>query len=180
MLQNKLYPCYLFPGGYVAAVVVDGGHKEVAGVFVTPAGKVLKAEAICDFKGNAYEPNIFFDSKRNEFYFTCTVESGGVADADFNLQSGLHMIVLTKRNATGGHASNTDSASTKNFVGYTNKTLARTSGYYNEFTDRYVRARMEPLLPLSLSQFLACNSFSFFFPFLLRRYQLFLYRQPLR
>ena len=148
----------------MAAVVVDGGRKEVAGVFVDPAGKVLKTETICDFKGNAQEPNIFFDSKRNDFYFTCTVESGSIANADFNLQSGLHMIVLTKKNATGGHASNTDS-NTKNFVGYTNKTLARTSGYYNEFTDRYVRTRMEPSLTLSLSQFLASSSFFFLFFF---------------
>jgi len=148
----------LCPGGYAAAVVVNGGRKEVAGVFIDSRGKVLKAELIFSFKGNAYEPNIFFDSKRNEFYFTCTVESGGIAKADFNLQSGLNTIVLTKKSATGGHASNTDTAKTKNFVGYTNKMLARTSGYYNKLIDRYVSARMEPSLTLSHSQPLGVRS----------------------
>ena len=122
----------------MAAVVMHGGRKEVAGIFVDLRGKVLKAEAICNFKGSAYEPNIFVDTKRNEFYFTCTVESGGISNADFNLRSGFYTIVLTKRNAFGEHASNTETTKTKNFVGYTNKTFARTGGYYNELTDRYV------------------------------------------
>lgn len=127
---------WFLKGGYVGAVVVEESRKEVAGLFIDTGGKVLKAEEICDFKGSAYEPNIFFDSKRNEFFFTCTVGSGSVVNADFNLRSGLHMVVLTKRDAHGAHASNTESADTKNFVGYTNNTLAKTTGYYNEHTDR--------------------------------------------
>ena len=121
----------------MGAVILNAGRKEVVSLFMDSTGKILKSEGICSFKGNAYEPKIFFDSKRNEFFFACTVESGGVADADFNLQSGLHMVVITKRDANGAHASNTKSTGTKNFVGYTNKTLARTSGYYNEHLDRY-------------------------------------------
>lgn len=113
-------------------------RKEVIGLFVDARGKILKADSVCSFKGNAYEPNIFTDSKRNEFFFTCTVQGGGVANADFNLRPGLNMVVLTKRDAKGAHASNTETAETKNFVGYTNNTLAKTSGYYNERTDRYV------------------------------------------
>ena len=124
-------------------------RKGVVGVFVDSKGKVLKTAEICSFKGDAYEPNIFFDSKRSEFYFSCTVSSGGVADADFNLRSGLHMVVLTKKDANGAHASNTESADTKNFLGYTNKTLSRTSGYYNEHIDRYVMSRMEVVTPPS-------------------------------
>lgn len=120
----------------MGAVVLEGTRKEVMGLFVDSKGKVLKADSICSFKGNAYEPNIFFDSKRNEFFFTCTVENGGVANADFNLKSGVHMVVLTKRDSVGEHASNTEKAETKNFVGYTNNTLAKTTGYYNELTDR--------------------------------------------
>ena len=121
----------------MAAVVIHGARTEVAGIFADLRGKVLKAQTICSFKGDAYEPNIFVDTKRDEFYFTCTIQSGGIANADFNLQSGLYMIVLTKKNAFGEHATNTETAETKNFVGYTNKTFGRTSGYYNELTDRY-------------------------------------------
>lgn len=134
---SLLIPMLLFQGGYIGAAVMESGRTEVVGLFVGQTGKVLKAESVCSFKGNAYEPNIFFDSKRKDFYFTCTVENGGIANADFNLQSGLQMLALTKRNAFGEHASNTKTAATKNFVGYTNKTMARTSGYYNEATDRY-------------------------------------------
>ena len=105
-------------------------------LFFDRAGKVFKTEGICSFKGNAYEPNIFFDSKRNEFVFACTVENGVVAKSDFTLQSGLPMVVITKRTARGAHAANTGTAATKNFVGYTNKTYARTAGYYNEHLDR--------------------------------------------
>ena len=97
---------------------------------------MFKTEGICSFKGNAYEPNIFLDSKRNEFFFACTVENGGIANSDFTLRSGLHMLVITKRTASGAHAANTETAATKNFVGYTNKTHARTAGYYNEHLDR--------------------------------------------
>ena len=114
-------------------------RKEVIGLFVDTRGKVLKSDPVCSFRGNAYEPNIFVDSKRSEFYFTCTVQGGGVSSADFNLRPGLNMVVLTKRDANGVHASNTETADTKNFVGYTNNTHAKTSGYYNERTDRYVR-----------------------------------------
>ena len=127
---------FIFKGGYVGAVIVDGGRKEVASVFFDWAGKVSKTDMICSFKGNAYEPNIFFDSKRNEFFFACTVENGGIANSDFTLRSGLHMLVITKRTAHGAHAANTKTASTKNFVGYTNKTHARTAGYYNAHLDR--------------------------------------------
>ena len=98
---------------------------------------MLKSDSICSFKGNAYEPNIFVDSKRKEFYFTCTIQRGGVSNADFNLRSGVNMLVLTKRNGTGAHASNTETSETKNFVGYTSNTFAKTTGYYNERTDRY-------------------------------------------
>ena len=105
-------------------------------LFFDRGGKVFKTEGICSFKGNAYEPNIFFDSKRNEFVFSCTVENGVVAKSDFTLRSGLHMVVITKRTARGAHAANTETAATKNFVGYTNKTYARTAGYYNEHLDR--------------------------------------------
>lgn len=108
------------------------------GLFADARGKVLKSDPVCSFRGNAHEPNIFVDSKRNEFYFTCTVQGGGVSNADFNLRPGLNMVVLTKRDANGVHASNTETADTKNFVGYTNNTHAKTSGYYNERTDRYV------------------------------------------
>ncbi|XP_022788297.1 uncharacterized protein LOC111328184 [Stylophora pistillata] len=125
-------------GGYVGAVVLAHTRKEVIGLFVDARGKILKADSVCSFKGNAYEPNIFTDSKRNEFFFTCTVQGGGVANADFNLRPGLNMVVLTKRDAKGAHASNTETAETKNFVGYTNNTLAKTSGYYNERTDRLI------------------------------------------
>lgn len=125
-------------GGYVGAVVVDGGRKEVVGLFVDKKGKVLKALPICNFKGDAFEPNVFIDSKRNESYFTCTVSSGGIANADFKLKSGLTIIVATKKDAHGEHASNTKTADTKNFIGYTNKTLARTSGYYDELADRLI------------------------------------------
>ena len=103
-------------------------------LFFDRGGKVFKTDRICSFKGN--EPNIFFDSKRNEFVFACTVENGVVAKSDFTLQSGLPMVVITKRTARGAHAANTGTAATKNFVGYTNKTYARTAGYYNEHLDR--------------------------------------------
>ena len=122
----------------MGAAVIDGGRKEVVALFVGFNGNVLKSEPVCNFKGDAFEPNIFFDSKRKEFYFTCTVTSGGIADADFTLRSGLTMIVSTKKNAYGAHAANTVTGATKNFIGYTNKTHAKTSGYYNELTDRLV------------------------------------------
>ncbi|XP_020600643.1 uncharacterized protein LOC110039834 [Orbicella faveolata] len=125
-------------GGYVGAVILEETRKEVTGLFVDSKGKVLKVDSICSFKGDAYEPNIFFDSKRDEFFFTCTVENGGIANADFELKSGVHMVVLTKRDSNGEHASNTEKAETKNFVGYTNNTLAKTTGYYNELTDRLI------------------------------------------
>ena len=48
------------------------------------------------------------------------------------------MIVSTKKDAKGNHAANTVTGATKNFIGYTNKTLAKTTGYYNELTDRLV------------------------------------------
>ena len=120
----------------MGAVVLEETRKEVIGLFVDSKGKVLKADSICKFKGDTYEPNIFFDSKRDEFFFTCTVENGGIANADFNLQSGVYIVVLTKRDSVGEHASNTEKAETKNFVGYTNNSLAKTNGYYNELTDR--------------------------------------------
>lgn len=120
----------------MGAVILEETHKEVTGLFVDSKGKVLKADSICTFKGNAYEPNIFVDSKRDEFFFTCTVENGGIANADFDLKSGVHMVVLTKRDSNGEHASNTEKAETKNFVGYTNNSLAKTTGYYNKLTDR--------------------------------------------
>lgn len=125
-------------GGYVGAVVLSHSRKEVIGLFADARGKVLKSDPVCSFRGNAHEPNIFVDSKRNEFYFTCTVQGGGVSNADFNLRPGLNMVVLTKRDANGVHASNTETADTKNFVGYTNNTHAKTSGYYNERTDRLI------------------------------------------
>lgn len=125
-------------GGYVGAVVIEGGKKEVVSLFFDRGGRVSKTEGICSFKGNAYEPNIFLDSRRNEFFFACTVENGGVANSDFTLRSGLHMLVITKRTASGAHAANTKTASTKNFVGYTNKTHARTAGYYNAHLDRLI------------------------------------------
>ena len=127
---------FIFKGGYVGAVVIEGGKKEVVSLFFDRGGRVSKTEGICSFKGNAYEPNIFLDSRRNEFFFACTVENGGVANSDFALRSGLHMLVITKRTASGAHAANTKTASTKNFVGYTNKTHARTAGYYNAHLDR--------------------------------------------
>ena len=120
----------------MGAVVLEGTRKEVVGVFADPKGKFLKADSICSFKGNAYEPNIFFDSKRDEIFFTCTVENEGIAFADFDLKSSVHTVVLTKRDSNGEHAANTEKKETKNFVGYTNNTLARTTGYYNELTDR--------------------------------------------
>ena len=119
-----------------AIELLEKGRKEVAGFFLDSKGTFLKGESMFSFKGDAYEPNIFFDSKRDEFIFTCTVESGGIADADFNLKAGVHMVVLTKRDSNGEHASNTEKKETKNFVGYTNNTLAKTTGYYNEQTDR--------------------------------------------
>ena len=116
--------------------MLEENRKEVTGLFLDSKGKLVKGDSVCSFKGDAYEPNIFFDSKRDEFIFTCTVESGGIADADFNLKAGVHMVVLTKRDSNGEHASNTEKKETKNFVGYTNNTLAKTTGYYNEQTDR--------------------------------------------
>ena len=135
-LQFNFSISFIFKGGYVGAVILDGGRKEVASVFFDRGGKVSQTDSICSFKGNAYEPNIFFDSKRNEFFFACTVENGGIAKTDFTLRSGLHMLVITKRTAHGAHAANTETAATKNFVGYTNKTHARTAGYYNAHLDR--------------------------------------------
>ena len=120
----------------MGAAVVEETRKEVIGLFVDFNGNVLKGDSVCRFKGNATEPNIFFDSKRDEFFFSCTVEKGGIAKADFNLKAGLHMVVLTKRDSNGEHASNTEKKETKNLVGYTNNTLAKTTGYYNEQTDR--------------------------------------------
>ena len=177
----------------MGAVVLEENRKQVVGVFVDPKGKFLKSDSICSFKGNAYEPNIFFDSKRDEIFFTCTVEdreipfagdydvvigSGtgmkgvdisctfkgnsykpkifhdlktdkvyysctrkeiemdGIAFADSDLKSGVRRVVLTKRDSNGEHAANTEKKKTKNFVGYTNNMLARTTGYYNELTDR--------------------------------------------
>ena len=116
----------------MVAAVVEETRKEVIGLFADSKGKVLKGDSICKFKRDAYEPNIFFDSKRNEFVFTCTVEKGGIT----NLQSGFNTVVLTKRDSNGEHASNTEKAETRNFVGYTNNSLAKTNGYYNELTDR--------------------------------------------
>ena len=135
-VQLSVYILMLFKGGYVGAVVIEESRKEVIGLFVDSKGKVVKHDGICSFKGSSYEPNIFFDSKRNEFYFTCTVASEGVAQSDFNLRPGMHMVVLTKRTSAGEHASNTETADTKNFVGYTNRTLAKTTGYYNKLTDK--------------------------------------------
>ena len=116
----------------MVAAVVEETRKEVIGLFVDSKGKVLKVDPICKFKGDAYEPNIFVDSKRNEFVFTCTVEKGGIT----NLRPGFNVVVLTKRDTNGEHASNTEKAETKNFVGYTSNSLAKTNGYYNELTDR--------------------------------------------
>lgn len=118
----------------MAAAVIESDTKQIVDVFLDFKGKVQSAKVLFSYKRNSFEPNIFLDSKTNEFYFTCTVESGGAPSAD--LKSGLHMILLTKLNGTGAHASNTNSRSTMNLVGYTNNTLAKTSGYYNEHTDR--------------------------------------------
>ena len=121
----------------MAAVVVSGvTRKEVTGLFLDSKGKVLKWDPVCGAEKDAYEPNIFFDSKRDEFYFTCTVEKGGVTKADFNLKEGVNYLIFTKLDSNGEHASNTEKKETKNFVGYTNNTLAKTTGYYNEQTDR--------------------------------------------
>ena len=111
-------------------------RKEVVGVFLDFKGKVQYSDAVCHFiKGDGYEPNLFYDSKRKEIYFTCTVESRGVRTLHLDLTAGLHLLVIDKRNATGAHASNLDS-SQLNFIGYTNKTFARTRGYYNKILDR--------------------------------------------
>ena len=120
----------------MAAVVLKEQREEVVSVFFNPEGKISKSDPICSFKGNAYEPNLFLDSRNNEIYFTCTVENGGVANSDFDIKSGFHVVVLTKRDGLGAHASNTETPETKNFVGYTRKRLARTRGYYNGILDR--------------------------------------------
>ncbi|XP_078373114.1 uncharacterized protein LOC144656754 isoform X1 [Oculina patagonica] len=128
-------------GGYVASVVFAEDvevRKEVVGVFFDFKGKVQYTDAVCHFiKGDGYEPNLFYDSMRKEIYFTCTVESRGVRTLHLDLRSGLHLLVIDKRNASGAHASNLD-PSQLNFIGYTNKTFARTRGYYNELLDRLI------------------------------------------
>ena len=108
----------------MAAVVVQFSHKRVASLFMDSGGKVIKVEGICEYKGDCYEPNIFFDSKRNEFYFTFTAE----------YDSNSRKVLVTKRNSSGAGYALSDTET----IGFTNKTFARTSGYYNELTDRYV------------------------------------------
>ena len=118
-----------------AIELLEKGRKEVAGFFLDSKGTFLRGESMFSFKGDAYEPNIFFDSKRDEFYFTCTAETEGITDTDINLKAGVRMVALTKRDRNGEHASNLEKKN-NNFVGYTNNTLAKTTGYYNEQTDR--------------------------------------------
>ena len=132
--------CFFPAGGYVAAMVLVQPRKEVFGVFMNNVGKNQKAVPICSYKNHAYEPRVFLDEHRMEFYFTCTVQNSGSHNADFVLGSAPYFIVATKRNATGDHAANTPSAETKNFVGYTNKEFANPQGYYNKLTDRFVRS----------------------------------------
>lgn len=117
----------------MVAAVIEHSTKQVVDVFIDFKGKILKGEVLFKFPKSAYEPNIFFDSKRKEFYFMCTVESGGLSHPD--LKSGLQMIFLTKLKTDGTQARK----STKiplSFVGYTNNSFAKTSGYYNKHTDR--------------------------------------------
>ena len=118
----------------MAAAVLEMGSTQVVDVFLDFEGKILKGEVLFSFKKGAYEPNIFFDPRTNEFCFSCTVESGGLENAD--LKPGFQMIFLTTLNGTGAHASNPKTPKTINLVGYTNNTLAKTNGYYNEHTDR--------------------------------------------
>lgn len=112
-----------------------GASKQVVDAFLDVRGNIQRGEVLFSFKKSAYEPKIFLDSKRNEFYFTCTVESGGIEHAD--LKTGFQMIFLTKLDSKGAQPSNTGTTKkAMSFVGYTNNTLAKTSGYYNEHTDR--------------------------------------------
>ena len=135
MSASKHSFLYFAPGGYVAALVVARPRKEVFGVFLDTTGQFKQVESICSYKRDAYEPRLFLDDKRNEIFFTCTVERAG-ANADFQVAPDSYLIVMTKKTATGAHAANTPTPQTKLFVGYTKKQYAQTQGYYNGVIDR--------------------------------------------
>ncbi|XP_031563420.1 uncharacterized protein LOC116298966 isoform X2 [Actinia tenebrosa] len=124
-------------GGYVASVVVTKPKKDVIGLFLDKNGKVAKVGQVCSFRYDAYEHNLFHDSKRDEFYFTCTIENKGTI-ANPQLETRPFMVLMTKMDAFGVHASNTPSSGTKTLIGYSNKRHTRHEGYYNQKTDRLV------------------------------------------
>ena len=115
-------------GGYAATVVLSQPRKEVAALFLSSLGKLSSAQNICSFRTDAYAPNLWWDSKREEIYFTCQIER--------HIFAGQYVVVLTKKNATGAHAANTPTQRTKNVVGYTDKQNAHIQGYYNPRLDR--------------------------------------------
>ena len=126
-----------FLGGYIGAVILENdGLKVVFDVFMDPKGNMLRATTVFAFKTSSYEPNIFFDSKRKDFFFLATVESGGLQKYDSNIVPGLQTVIFHRVKGTGALGPNKNSPKKIVVVGYTNNKFAKTSGYFNEFTDR--------------------------------------------
>ncbi|KAK3731505.1 hypothetical protein QZH41_008533 [Actinostola sp. cb2023] len=124
-------------GGYVATIIADKAKKDIVVLFLNELGNLLIAKPVCTFKTDAYEHNLFLDSKRSEFYLTCSLERKG-ASADFQLEKRPFLVLMTKMNATGGLAGNTPSSDRKTLIGYSAKRYNRHEGYYNDKTDRLV------------------------------------------
>ena len=111
-------------------------RKDVFALFLTGQGKLASNQQVCSFRTDAYEPNLWWDSKREEVYFTCQIaRQAAVGKADFQLQPEPYLVLLTKKNATGANAASVGQ-NTKHMVGYTNKRYANTRGYYNPRLDR--------------------------------------------
>ncbi|XP_048579152.1 uncharacterized protein LOC116604854 [Nematostella vectensis] len=123
-------------GGYVASVIIAMPKKDVASLFLDRDGRMQASAQICSFKGHAYEHNLFLDSKRNEFFFTCLVETRGAKMLNVKMENKPYVLVMTKKNATGGHASNIPNPETKNMVSFTTKRDGHVEGYYSEKKDR--------------------------------------------
>ena len=106
-------------------------------LFLNSVGKVSSFQSVCSFRTDAYAPNLWWDSKREEIYFTCQIaRQAAVGVSDFALEPGQYLVVATKKNATGYHAANTPKRSTLHLVGYTDKQHANIQGYYNPRLDR--------------------------------------------
>lgn len=72
----------------MASLIADKPSKDIVALFLNDLGQVVTSLPVCSFKTDSYEHNLFLDTKRLEFYFTCSLEKRG-ATADFKVRSNL-------------------------------------------------------------------------------------------